>query len=86
MDFGAIGTIVINKYRLRSRDLGSNRWFPRNWVIQGSNNASDWDTLDTRTNIDDPGQAQWSTYFTFTNSTEYRYYRIFEALSKSVDP
>ena len=77
MDFGAIGTIVINKYRLRSRDLGSNRWFPRNWVIQGSNNASDWDTLDTRTNIDDPGQAQWSTYFTFTNSTEYRYYRIY---------
>jgi hypothetical protein len=48
---------------------------PKNWTFQGSNNDTDWTTLDTRTD-----QTAWSDLemrtYAFANSTAYRYYRL----------
>lgn len=47
---------------------------PRDFLFQGSNNDSDWDDLDTQ--VDVTGWTGMNT-FTFSNSTAYRYYRLY---------
>jgi len=48
---------------------------PKDWTFQGSNDDSNWTVLDTVT-----GETGWSQgetrYFTFSNTTKYRYYRF----------
>ena len=48
---------------------------PKNWTFQGSNNDSDWDTLDTVTN-----ETTWGVNeereFTFSNANSYLYHKI----------
>lgn len=57
-------------------DYFKTRPFPRDWVFQGSNNDVDWDTLDTQSDIDEPGyQGEFKS--SFSNSTPYRYYRFY---------
>lgn len=75
------GAEIINKYQMYS-------WYspPEDWVLQGSNNTSatvndaknsnGWTDLDTRTSAG-WGNVVWSQYFTFSNSTAYRFYRIY---------
>jgi len=51
------------------------RPFPRDWSFQGSNDDSYWVTLDTQSDIDEPGcSAEFKK--SFTNTTTYRYYRF----------
>jgi hypothetical protein len=68
-DFG-VGK-QINKFRY----FGANLYSPMDFTFAGSNNNTDWTTLYTGTNVADPGNA-WTSYFTFSNSTSYRYYRF----------
>jgi len=87
-DFGSGAGVIINKYRLKGGIgwLGSERSFPRDFKLQGSNNSSaaasdseyanGWTDLDIRNDIDDPGRLTWSPYFTFFNATPYRKYRL----------
>jgi hypothetical protein len=72
-DFGAGVSKTIIKYTLRSYDSASRSYDLEDWVFQGSNNDSDWDTLDTQTGISWT-QGEFKA-FTFSNSTAYRYYR-----------
>jgi hypothetical protein len=66
---------LINKYTIQSGT--SPNASPKSWTFQGSNNGSDWDTLDTQTNITD-----WSNFliktFTFTVNSDqtYTYFRL----------
>lgn len=59
---------------------GTNERCPKDWILQGSNDGSNWDDLDTRTDIDDwDGEASSPSdtkQFTFTNSTAYLHYRL----------
>ncbi|MGG4146333.1 discoidin domain-containing protein [Paenibacillus algorifonticola] len=48
---------------------------PKNWTLQGSNDAANWTTLDTRTNEAFATRFLTKTY-TFSNSTAYSYYRL----------
>lgn len=75
-DLGEGVSATVQKYRLCSQDHvnGPDR-APKDWQFQGSDNGSDWDVLDTRTNETDWGQAEWRAY-TFSNTTAYRYYRV----------
>lgn len=83
IDFGS-GT-VINKYAWAARPDVS-QGFPTDWKLQGTTNtsaavndaetANGWTTLDTRASVSIPSPGQWSSFFTFTNTTAYRYYRI----------
>lgn len=75
-DFGAGVTKTIQKYTIQGDpvNLQTGRQ-PKNFTFEGSNNATDWTTLDTQTN------QSWSSateirVFTFSNSTAYRYYRF----------
>ena len=80
IDLGSGNGIAVNLYsvkastRTQSGDDGAAR-APKAWNFQGSNNDSDWTTLDTQSNI-----TGWSNgeerYFSFSNSTTYRYYKI----------
>jgi len=71
-DLGAAVTKTAIKYRIYGATTYT--YNPKNWTLQGSNNDSDWDTLDTQIN------QSWSTdewkEYEFSNTTAYRYYQI----------
>ncbi|GMX64367.1 hypothetical protein Elgi_36360 [Paenibacillus elgii] len=48
---------------------------PKDWTFEGSNNDSDWVTLDARSNETNWVISQRRTY-SFLNNTKYRYYRL----------
>lgn len=48
---------------------------PKDWVLQGSNNGSNWVDLDKRSAETFANRSQTKTY-NFTNSTAYQYYRL----------
>lgn len=66
---------VIQSYILRLDSvfdsISAGGW--RSWTFEGSNNGSDWTTLDTRSGLTLSGNAD--NTFTFSNSTSYTYYR-----------
>jgi len=74
-DLGAGNEKIVSKYRFQSAiDVATHH--PTAWTFEGSNNDIDWDVLDTQSGI------SWSPNdeiksFTFSNSTAYRYYRIY---------
>lgn len=78
-DFGVGNTKVITHYSVScsTGDAGLGR-DPRSWSLQGSNNNSAWTDLHTISNA-----ARFSTTsndertFETTNTTAYRYYRVF---------
>lgn len=50
---------------------------PKDWTLEGSNNNSTWDTLDTRTNQTSWGSGEWRAYTCNSpTGTAYRYYRV----------
>ncbi len=73
-DFGEGVTKTITKYRI-ALSVDWLIYAPKTWTFKGSNNGSDWTTLDTQTDV-----TSWATDtykdYTFTNVTGYRYYRI----------
>ena len=74
MDFGSGSEKVIITYTLRARNDGGWEEIPEDWTLEGSNNDSDWDILDTQNAIVWI-QSEIKT-FQIPNSTAYRYYRI----------
>jgi hypothetical protein len=76
---------VINRYQVLSRNDSSiwYRGFPRDWVLQGSNDNRAvaytdlyWTTLDSRSSVSDPGQNTWTSVFNFENGQSYKRYRL----------
>jgi hypothetical protein len=65
---------IVVKYTLTSANDVPGR-DPRTWNLQGSDNGSDWTTLDTRTDEVFASRFLTKTY-TFTNTTPYLYYRL----------
>jgi hypothetical protein len=66
----------INKYRFY---ITSGTYAPKEWKLQGSdtgvyNNDANWTDLDTQT-AQSPSTG-WTSYYTFSNTTAYRKYRI----------
>jgi hypothetical protein len=74
MQFQANTSYIVKGYTITSANDAPER-DPLNWTLQGSNNGSNWTTIDTRTNQDFPNRFQTRT-FTFNNSTGYQYYRF----------
>lgn len=75
-DFGAGVTKTIRKWTLRNRNGGEYaQQSPKNFVLQGSNDNSNWTDLDTHTN-ETWTQGEMKTY-SFANATAYRYYRLY---------
>lgn len=76
VDLGAGNTKQLYSYAVRSETSGNTSRSPKNWTMLGSNNGTDWDTLDTVTN-----QTAWSlneirSFICDTYTTAYRYFRL----------
>jgi len=73
-DFAGTTTYAVNSYTVASADDSPER-DPKNWQLQGSNDGTNWTTLDTRSNIAFTSRFQTQT-FTFSNSTSYQMYQL----------
>jgi poly(3-hydroxybutyrate) depolymerase/uncharacterized protein YjdB len=65
---------VATQYTITSADDFPDR-DPKNWSLLGSNDGSDWTTLDTKTAEEFSARSLKKTY-TFDNSGAYTYYRV----------
>lgn len=79
-DFGAGNAKAITHYSMVAISSNPNTSLdpagaPKNWQFQGSNDGSTWTTLHSVTNAPTWG-TQERRYFTTTNTTAYRYYRL----------
>ncbi|MFC2106003.1 choice-of-anchor D domain-containing protein [Candidatus Bipolaricaulota bacterium] len=72
-DFGAGNEKTLRRYRLLT--TYNTGFQPDDWEFQGSNNDATWTELDSVTDAALSRQV-WYTY-DFSNSTAYRYYRIY---------
>ncbi len=73
IDLGSPKTI--NKYMIQAQNIASNRGYPKDWILYGSNNGSSWVSLHEVTGQSDPGQSVWVT-FSFINGEPYRYFKL----------
>ncbi len=71
-DLGIGRSLVMSKYSYRAWTSGNN--LPTAFVIQGSNDAVNWTTLDTQTGLS-LSAAQWLSA-TVTNMTPWRYFQM----------
>lgn len=62
---------------------GYQNYHPTAWTFEGSNDNSNWTTLDTRSGIS--WSAEELKTFSFINETTYRYYRINVSASGSTE-
>ncbi|MCK9555022.1 discoidin domain-containing protein [bacterium] len=72
-DFGSGNAKVLKGYCLGAQN---DSYYARTfnaWNFQGSNDGTNWDTLDSQSVTWGQGERK---YFSFTNSTAYRYYRF----------
>ena len=67
--------LVVNKYSMVPQAAAWVDTAPKTWTFQGSNNSTDWTTLDTQTNIVG-WQEDVKKLFICANTTGYIYYRI----------
>jgi hypothetical protein len=75
IDLGSGNAVAAVNYRITGLVSGQETRSPKSWTLQGSNDNTNWTTLDTQTNV-----AAWSAVevrsYNFTNATAYRYYRL----------
>ncbi|THF80366.1 discoidin domain-containing protein [Cohnella fermenti] len=73
--FGNGGKYAINRYKLTSANDNSGIRDPKSWTVQGSNDGTNWTTIDTRTNESFPLRYQ-TREFRMSNTTRYEYIRF----------
>jgi len=73
-DLGSGVTKVAAQYKLTARDTTYND--SSAFKLQGSNDNSTWDDIDSQTGIT-WSNGETKIFNSFTNSTAYRYYRIY---------
>lgn len=72
VDLGSAHTV--NEYKLRA-SKNKEEFSPRDWTLQGSNDNTNWTTVDTRTDVDwKSGEAR---HLSVGSPGSYRYYRIY---------
>lgn len=72
-DFGSGNTETVRRYRLTSGDTVAED--PRDWILKGSQNGTDFTDLDTRTGESFAGRSEVQE-FRVTDPGAYRYYRL----------
>lgn len=72
-DFGSGNTETVKRYRLTSGDAVAED--PRDWILKGSQNGTDFTNLDTRSGESFAGRSEVQE-FRVTTPGAYRYYRL----------
>ncbi len=79
-DLGAGNEQIATKYAVTNGN--NNSEYPGEWVFQGSNDNTNWNTLDTKTS-----ETGWPVFVTreysIANATSYRYYRFYNMRGRS---
>ena len=75
-DFGAGNEKTIIRYKIDTGHDG-NTYAPKDWTLQGSNNDADWTTIDTQSNVTGWSASTLRQFDCPSNSTAYRYYRLY---------
>jgi hypothetical protein len=65
---------IVTGYSLTAPDSGNYNYMARDWDFQGSNDNSNWTTLDSQADIS--FTQKQTRNFTFSNTTAYIYYRL----------
>jgi gliding motility-associated-like protein len=65
---------ILTKYTLTSANDAADR-DPKDWKLEGSNNGTNWTTLDTRANENFANRFQKNTYI-IANTLPFNYYKI----------
>jgi hypothetical protein len=73
--FGGGATHIVTSYSVTSGDDWTDR-DPTAWQLQGSNDATNWTTLDSRTDQRFENRAQ-TNFYAFSNATSYNGYRFY---------
>jgi hypothetical protein len=77
-DYGSGNTEVVTGYYLENSEYALAQAIadsPKTWQLQGSNNGSSWTNLDSQTGVSFSARNE-TKYYSFTNTTAYRYYRL----------
>lgn len=69
--------VLIKKYQIRNRNDHLNYSSPYTWKIEGSNNGTDWEEIDSQTNVTSWSQNELKTFTVPTNNRGYFYHRIY---------
>lgn len=75
ISYHSVGGAVVNYYTITSGDDVPGR-DPKDWLFQGSQDGTNWTTLDERNNEDFTSRFQ-KRGFLFSNTTSYEYYRFY---------
>jgi hypothetical protein len=70
------GGIILSSYTIQPRDTWGTRRGPRDFVIAGSNNGSDWVLVDIKLDIQWTDASQTFSITNTNNTTKYLYYRL----------
>lgn len=76
LDLGPFVTHTLNNYSIKGYPSPSIDRSPKDWIIYGSNNDSDWDTLDTVTGETEWASSELRNFLCDTITTPYRYFRL----------
>ena len=78
LDIGTGNSKICAKYIITFRDFDPPypNQAPKDWTLEGSNNDSDWDTLDTVSGEIDWTAGEVREFFCDTQTTAYRYFRL----------
>lgn len=83
IDMGLGNAYLVTNYTIQVNTIPEPNRAPRDWTLQGSNNDSDWTTIDTVT-----GEVSWSSgesrnFICDTQTTSYRYFKLNITLNNS---
>jgi len=73
IDFGS--SVELNSYALQANTIPEPNRMPKNWTLQGSDNDTDWTTIDTQTDQTAWGSGEKRTFNLAANAT-YRYFKV----------
>jgi hypothetical protein len=76
LDLGAGNTRILGSYSIQVNTIPQPLRAPRKWTLEGSNDDSNWDILDSRTNQTDWDSGERRIYVCPQSSTAYRYFRV----------
>ena len=75
IDLGAANAAKVRRYTLQDANEDDVDRNPKDWTLQGSNNDTDWTTIDTQTGIIFTNNEK-KTFTCTDNGVTYRYYKI----------
>lgn len=76
IDMGSGNTFVIHQYEIQVNSVPEPNRAPKDWTLQGSNNDSDWTTIDTVAGETAWGNAEKRLFSCDDVSTAYRYFKV----------